>query len=219
MVNSGNKEEISDRTKLEITILEKGISSNSSACKVSDKSSVTMFALAVIICNLFEPNESITLALIGLSVKSEYAVIGLYCFSLWALYSYSISSLHLNVLLYSYKRIITQDCGINSKGIEYAFQNNQEIGAVFWKKAKFYKTYVAITMTVYGVFLGFYIWFGYSILSYTGESDFIRYSSVFIVMMLFLLIIMAVTIFYHKVTGDGEAIRPLFYEDGNDKPT
>jgi len=136
MVNSGNEKEISDRTKLEIDILEKSISSSSSACKVSDKSSITMFVLAVIIYNSFEPNESITLALIGLSVKSEYAVNGLYCLSLWALYSYSISSLHLNAVLYSYKKIITQNCGVNSKGIDYALQSTHDIGNFFWKKNK-----------------------------------------------------------------------------------
>jgi len=88
----------------------------------------------------------------------------------------------------------------------------------FGKKIKFNEIYLLVMLPVFLASVGFYIWFGYSILSYTGESDFIRYSSVLITTMLPITII-AVKALYLKVVGAEEVIFPIFYDNENDKPT
>lgn len=166
----------------EIELLEEHFKKSRSEIKKLDKSSASLFLLALIVYGTFDPTSPIKLSIIGLTINSSYAVYSLYLISLISLNSYCIYSIKENILTNRYRELLVEVYGSIPETVTLLGVSNYELKKMVFKGSWKIVDYI-LTISLLIPFTVTYVWFAYELTTFNLSDKPITIASFLIIIL------------------------------------
>ncbi|HHX8491504.1 TPA: hypothetical protein ACVO3B_003321 [Vibrio diabolicus] len=170
-----------DRTEKEISLVEAEIDKVTSQKKKSDTTSISLCVTSAVLFFTSDPSSTIKLALIGVEVKSLYAVYFLYLFSLMLMTKWAMCDIRLCLLINRYKTLLIERYGEVPKSLPLVLSNNVHLRQSLFNGIKGKLDYLLVGSIGFPLALG-YVYMGYKLVLLSGQSLVTLFLSGFIIL-------------------------------------
>ena len=169
-----------DRADKEISLVEAEIEKTKSQMKKADATSASLCVSSAVLFFTTDPSSTIKLALLGVEVKSLYAVYFLYLFSLMLIIKLFTCDIRLSLLINRYKKLLIERYNEIPKSLPLILSNDVQLRQDLFIGLGARLYYALVFATGMPLLLG-YLYLGYKLVSLSGQSKITFFISIFIV--------------------------------------
>ncbi|HCE2406232.1 hypothetical protein ACEV74_22750 [Vibrio parahaemolyticus] len=159
-----------DRIEKEIALVEVEMEKTRTQKKKSDATSVSLCLTSAVLFFTSDPSSSIKLALLGLEVKSLYAIYFLYLSSLMVTIKWLMCDIRLCLLINKYKKLLIEKYDEVPKSLSLTLSNDVNLRQSLFIGMKGKLDFLLVGGIGFPILFG-YLYMGYELISFATQSN------------------------------------------------